>query len=405
MAVAVQTPQVQDLDIKTEPSTEMKTASEETGTQYWWRTSGGDLANMMHEANYPEEAQRNFLTYYRNHLCPLLGGKPGPAAVKSSVAWDGCPISPSFEIKGSLNKKTVRFSIDLSDLRPADTSNPLSIKNTQKIVDELGEKTVGFDNTWYHILKKYFVYDHLGPNEQKDLIAKAGQQTSVMLGFDIYPNVSEESSKRLPVLGKVYFPPCYVAADKGITPWRSVYQALEQLPDISTYPNVMKSANMINDYLSDKPRAWQMATRYLATDLVHPSEARFKVYMRCFGTTFDEIWDFYTLGGRLSAALDEDREKFRDLMDMVSGTTYAATRAQHDTDKDMGRLTSATQKITTCYFAISTDRPTPVPKLCVYPSNFAPNDKVVALGLDQWFTKYGWSDGSRPLKQQIETIL
>jgi len=26
------------------------------GPSYWWSTSGRDLANMLHEANYPEEA-------------------------------------------------------------------------------------------------------------------------------------------------------------------------------------------------------------------------------------------------------------------------------------------------------------------------------------------------------------
>ena len=368
--------------------------------QYWWHTSGLDLANMMHEADYPEEAQRNFLSYYRDNICPLLGGRPTSDSVNSGVGWDGNPLEYSFEVKGSISKKSVRFVVDLTELRPADKTNPLSMKNTQKMVDVLADKTPGFDDTWYRVLKDWFVYSHLSPKEQQELIAKSGQQTSVILGFDIYPRVLEGS--RLPVMGKVYFPPCYVAADKGITRWQGVRQALQQLPGVEQYPNIMKSTNIINDFLSDKPQAWQMGTRYLATDLVHPSKARFKVYMRCFGTTFDEIWDYYSLGGRIPD-LDDDKQKFRDLMDMVSGTTYAATRKQDE--MQMGKFTSATGKLTAIYFAISAENPYPAPKLCVYPSNFAPNDGVIARGLDQWLTKYGWSDSDKTMKQQIETIL
>ena len=271
---------------------------------------------------------------------------------------------------------------------------------TQKVVDALAERTPGFDDTWYNVLKKWFVYSHLPSDEQHALITKAGQQTSVIVGFDIYSRISD--AQQLPVMGKVYFPPCYVAADKGITRWQAVRQAINQLPDVKSYPNILQSTEMINDYLSDKPEAWQMGTRYLATDLVVPSKARFKVYMRCFGTSFDEIWDYYTLGGRIPD-LDDDKQKFRDLMDMVSGTTYAETRSKDQ--MELPRFVSATQKLTAIYFAISAENPYPAPKLCVYPSNFAPDDGVIARGLDSWLSKYGWSDGEKSMEERVKSVL
>ncbi|KAH9210396.1 aromatic prenyltransferase [Leptodontidium sp. 2 PMI_412] len=368
-------------------------------TPYWWNTSGRDLSNMLHEANYPEEVQRQFLSYYRDNICPLLGARPDNSSAKSGVGWDGNPLEYSFELRGSTKKKSVRFVVDLSELRPADKNNTLSMATTQKVVDALAEKTPGFDDTWYRVLKEWFVYSHLSPSEQETLIAKAGQQTSVILGFDIYPHVTK--TDRLPVMGKVYFPPCYVAADKGMTRWQAVRSALQQLPSIESFPNILKSANMINDFLSDKPEAWQMGTRYLATDLVAPSKARFKVYMRCFGTTFDEIWDYYTLGGRIPD-LDDDKEKFRDLMDFVSGTTYAETRSKNQ--MELLRFTSASQKLTAIYFSLSADNPYPAPKLCVYPANFAPNDEVIARGLDKWLSKYGWFDGGKSMEEQVKTV-
>ena len=401
MAVALQSPMFQSLDTVSSHQKVMDMVAATTPAKpYWWNTSGSDLANMLHEANYPEEVQRHFLSYYRDNICPLLGGRPDSTSTKSGVGWDGNPLEYSFELKGSMKSKSVRFVVDLTELRPTDGSQPLSMANTQKVVDALAEKTPGFDDTWYRVLKKWFVYSHLSPSEQQALIAKAGQQTSVIVGFDIYPRITDPES--LPVMGKVYFPPCYVAADKGITRWQAVRQAIQQLPDVKSYPNILRSTDIINDYLSDKPEAWQMGTRYLATDLVAPAKARFKVYMRCFGTTFDEIWDYYTLGGRIPD-LDDDKQKFRDLMDLVSGTTYAETRSK--SQMDVQRFTSATQKLTAIYFAISTDNPYPAPKLCVYPANFAPDDGVIARGLDTWLNKYGWSDGGKSMEEQVKSVL
>lgn len=401
MAVSIQSPVFESLDEEIPNSKATATAiSTAPVTPYWWNTSGRDLSNMLHEANYPEEVQRHFLSYYRDTICPLLGARHGSTSTKSGVGWDGNPLEYSFELKGSTKSQSVRFVVDLTELRPANKANPLSMATTQKVVNALAERTPGFDDTWYRVLKEWFVYSHLSPTEQRALIAKSGQQTSVILGFDIYPRISD--SERLPVMGKVYFPPCYVAADKGITRWQAVRSAIQQLPDIDSHPNMLRSLNIINDYLSDKPEAWQMGTRYLATDLVAPGKARFKVYMRCFGTSFDEIWDYYTLGGRIPD-LDDDKQKFRDLMDFVSGTTYADTRSK--SRMEVSRFTSATQKLTAIYFSLSSENPYPAPKLCVYPANFAPNDEVIARGLDAWLSKYGWHISGKSMEEQVRSVL
>ncbi|PGG97988.1 hypothetical protein AJ80_09610 [Polytolypa hystricis UAMH7299] len=394
--VVIRSPTFQELDTE---NTAAAKATGSTATPYWWKTSASDLANMLHEAHYPEEVQRNFLKYYRDNICPLLGARPDSNSTNSGVGWDGNPLEYSFELKGSTKNQSVRFVVDLTKLRPADKTNPLSMANTQKVIDALAEKTPGFDDTWYRILKEWFVYSHLSSEEQQALIAKSGQQTSVILGFDIYPRIL--GADRLPVMGKVYFPPCYVAADKGITRWQAIRQGIQRLPGVEAFPNILKNLETINDYLSDKPEAWQMGTRYLATDLIAPEKARFKVYMRCFGTTFDEIWDYYTLGGRIPD-LDDDKEKFRDLMDLVSGTTYADTRSTNN--MELGRFTSATGKLTAIYFSLSADNPYPAPKLCVYPSNFAPNDDVIAKGLDAWLTKYGWQGNDKTMEEQVKSV-
>ncbi|KAL9080012.1 MAG: hypothetical protein Q9157_001157 [Trypethelium eluteriae] len=401
MAVAAQSPIFQSMESETSKSRAVDMASTSQGLPYWWSTSGRDLANMLHEANYPEEVQRHFLSYYRDIICPRLGGQPGEDSVKSGVGWDGNPLEYSFELKGTTKTQAVRFVVDLTQLRPADRSSPLSMDTTQKVVDMMADKAPGFDENWSKSLQRWFVYDHLSEDEQKALIAKAGQQTSVILGFDIFKRVAGPDG--LPVMAKVYYPPCYTAAAKGITRWQAVRQGIQQLPGVSSYPNILKSTEIINDYLSDKPREWQMGTRYLATDLVGPEKARMKVYMRCFGRTFDDIWDYYTLGGRITG-VEEDKEKFRDMMNFVSGTNNYDAEISKQDPLDETRYRSATGKLTAIYFSISADNPIPAPKLCIYPANFAPNDEVIAKGLDKWLTKYGWHHEGASMEEQVKRV-
>jgi DMATS type aromatic prenyltransferase len=160
---------------------------------------------------------------------------------------------------------------------------------------------------------------------------------------------------------------------------------------------------LIEDYLSNKPKDWENGTRYLATDFVTLDKARLKIYMRYPGQSFDEIWDYYTLGGRIPN-VEDDKEKFRDLMNLVSGTSYdAETGKQSQTDQPL--YTSANRKLTTIYFSLSAENPCPAPKLCIYPANFAPTDEVIAQGLDAWLRKYKWYISGKSMEERVKSVL
>ena len=122
----------------------------DNGSIYWWRTSGTDLSRMLQEADYPEEAQRQFLDFYRETLCPLLGDRPEKDSLPTAVGWDGNPFEYSFEFKGSTKSPGVRFVLDLSELRPADKEYPLSIANSESVLKTLAKRTPMFDDRWVY---------------------------------------------------------------------------------------------------------------------------------------------------------------------------------------------------------------------------------------------------------------
>ncbi|KAA8642473.1 uncharacterized protein ATNIH1004_011418 [Aspergillus tanneri] len=253
-------------------SLEPESSASET-LPYWWLTSGRDLSRMLQEAQYPEDTQRH------------------------GVGWDGNPFEYGFELKSSGKDQAVRFVVDVSPLRPADDTNPLDIKNFEVVLDALSKKTPGFDDTWYTSLRKWFVHSHRSTAEQKDLVAQAGYQMPMILGFDIGCHLPIPDA--IPVMAKVYFPPCFTAVAEGITRWEAVRRGTR--------------------------REYENGPRYLATDFVTTEKARLKIYMRHPAESFDDIWDYYTLGGRISD-LDEDKEKFRELVShLVQSGSYPGT--------------------------------------------------------------------------------
>lgn len=390
MSVVVEPPVFQSLQPNV-PTTEPK-------VPYWWMTSGRDLARMLHEADYPADAQRQFLVFFRDTICPALGGRPESNSLRSGVGWDGNPFEYSFELKNTSKETAVRFVVDVSSLRPADEAHPLGIKNFESVLSTLSNATPGFDDTWYASLKNWFVHSHRSSAEQKDLVAKVGYQMPMILGFDVQRRAP--TSTAIPVMAKVYFPPCFTAAAEGITRWEAVRRGVHQLPNIESHPNILRSLDLIQEYLDTKPKEYENGPRYLATDFVMTDKARLKIYFRHPAADFNDIWDYYTLGGRIQG-LDEDKEKFRELM---SFTSYNPDPVSSQND-DQPSYTAVQRKMTAIYFSLSTDNPTPAPKICFYPANFAQNDEVIGKGIDQWLDKYGWNKGGTPIRQRAENVL
>ena len=396
---------ITEVPLPVEPSAQN---GKRTSSDYWWLTSGHDLAHMMQEAGYPDDVARQFLSYFRQHLCPQLGDEVTPASRKSGLGWDGSPFEYSFELKSNSTSQSVRFAIDLANLKGPSANGDeqelpgvLDTSGTDKVVETLVGKTIDFDDTWYRSLLSFFDQSKQSKEKQLELAAQVGHQTPIVIGFDLHPKLPANPSA-LPVMGKVYFPPCHTAAAKEQTRWDTVCQAIQQLPDIGTkYPNILKSLDMIGEYLATKPDRWKDGARYLATDFVSPGKSRLKIYMRYPGNSFDEIWDYFTLGGRIPAP-EEDKAMFQDLAALTGPGSEDSDAYTVNSDLD---YTNFRRKMTCIYFSLSAKNPTPAPKIGIYPANFAPSDGVIARGLDTWLQRYHWPLPKRSVEEQLKKVL
>ena len=118
---------------------------------YWWRTSGLDLARMMEEAGFPDKTKNQFLTFYSTVICPLLQGKPQAGSMPTAVGWDGNPFEYSWEFKGSTKKSSVRFVLDLTEVRPPNKNCPMSTNAVEVVLRTLKHKSPLYDDHWVRL--------------------------------------------------------------------------------------------------------------------------------------------------------------------------------------------------------------------------------------------------------------
>lgn len=118
---------------------------------YWWRTSGLDLARMMEEAGFPDKTKNQFLTFYSAVICPLLKEKPEAGSMPTAVGWDGNPFEYSWEFKGSTKKSSVRFVLDLTEVRPPNKNCPMSVDTVEEVLKVLKDKSPLYDDHWVRL--------------------------------------------------------------------------------------------------------------------------------------------------------------------------------------------------------------------------------------------------------------
>ncbi|KAH7308598.1 aromatic prenyltransferase [Stachybotrys elegans] len=372
----------------------------ENGSRYWWESTGRDLANMLRAANYPQQTQHQFLSYYKNFLCPLLGGaiSNDNESHMRSWTWDGSTHEYSFELKGSMKTPEVRFVGDFSQLRPVNWTDPLSSAKTDQVLATLATRIPGFDDTWYKSLKDFLGCSHLPSSTQKELVVETGHASPILVGFDIFREAPQDSNM-LPALGKVYFLPCFAAAAKNTTRFQIIRAAICQLPTISSKPNILSSLALIEEYLASKSEDWENGARFLSTDLLSSDQTRLKLYFRCPDSHFETIWDYFTLGGRIPG-LQDAKSQYRDFIEFLTdeavGNQVRSSRALAG-----GIETGSRRKMTTIYFSLDNKNPYPAPKVAFCARNFAANDAQVARGLDRWLGKYGWDDCNKSIEEYI----
>ncbi|KAJ7346400.1 aromatic prenyltransferase [Mycena albidolilacea] len=396
-----------DFELGHEPAAQQDThlAIQYKSDSYWWHTIGGDIAALLHEARYSARTQSAFLTFFKYVICPHLGPAPSTTSARSSLTMGGHPFEYCLEFEGGTTRNPiVKVVVDASPLRSTSLHGPLSMATTDAVVATLVPRVPGFDASWYLSFRRFFDLAHLPLAEQRVLIDSAGHQSPVELGFDIQ-HEHHPSPDSLPVLAKVYFLPCFIAAARGITRWRAAKLAFSSLPGFESgnMPRLQAALALVDVFLTEKGVEWEDEVRCIATDFVKPEKARLKIYFRCpAGASVQEVRDACTLGGRIAGMDGEDRAHLEGLIASIAGKADA---------RDAGEVGMQTPqeawhaKRTMVYMSLSDEHPVSASKVLVWARGLAPTDGAIARRTDGWLQRNGCNDPQRSRGKSVEEMV
>ncbi|KAI0012433.1 aromatic prenyltransferase [Xylariaceae sp. FL0662B] len=196
----------------------------------------------------------------------------------------------------------------------------------------------------------------------------------------------------------------YVQAAQKKPRFEVIHDSIHKLPNIAAQSNILSSLGLIEEYLASKPMDWKNGARFLATDFISPDKARLKFYFRCPGTSFDDIWDYFTLGGRIPG-MDDVKDRYHQFVDFLGGKANTDQQARGFNSNIPALQTANCRKVTTIYMSLDQTSPFPAPKIAFCARNFATNDRVVAQALDTWLCKNGWNNSNGAIEELVSTSL
>ncbi|KAL9598936.1 MAG: hypothetical protein Q9179_003737 [Wetmoreana sp. 5 TL-2023] len=345
---------------------------QDPSVQLWWRTAGAVLANLLHGAEYSNEAQFKHLFFYLCDISPSLGAFPGLERISS--AWesfmtdDHTPIELSWDWKSGDEIPEVRYSIEPIGFDAGTWADPYNGYATPRLLNR-------FQHTFPTVNLEWF--DHFA--RQLLPIDACRYQTSPYFGRPPKTVKPPSSSTFLAVdlrhtddvAVKAYFLPGSRAAKTGVATLSLIEMAIQKLP--RDQAERLAALSLLLDYAREPGIGSRLECDILGIDCVHPDEARLKVYVRSRTTSFESVRSIMTLGGRISdsmlgAGLDVIFELWKLLfgLDLSLGLSSELPTNEHRT---AGIL---------YYFDINQRSSMPVPKVYLPVRHYGSNDGEIA---------------------------
>lgn len=195
------------------------------------------------------------------------------------------------------------------------------------------------------------------------------------------------------IVTKVYFLPYVRASLEGIADFSLVKACMSEI-------GVQDSWEMAASYIQSMPELIRPTVAMVAVDCVEPSKNRAKVYVRTHSSSFNDIADLLTLGGKIS---DE----------YVAHTLSAMRHLWHLLFPGVGYNTPLTSKRGPeyyptgflIYYEMALGRAIPIPKIYIPVRHYCDSDSKIARALSQYFKDVGLKEIGGRYEADLKKIL
>jgi DMATS type aromatic prenyltransferase len=248
------------------------------------------LFHMLLSAGYTHCDIREQLDFFSGHVAPNLGRysrRSGPQW-HSFMTDDGTPIelSWSWTEGGTDSTPAVRYSIEPVGKSAGRSCDPANLCASGKFVHQAKALCKAVDLEWFNLLSGILVWQGNSGTRQRSL----DEKSQIFFAFDLL------GPDRLL---KAYFVPEAKAWEQCSSTFDLVMKAIASL---SLDPLVSSAIEIFSEYMqSFSPGELEPEVEILAIDCVEPSKSRVKIYVRSQQTSFGDVVDALTLGGKLHA--------------------------------------------------------------------------------------------------------
>ncbi|KAK4234120.1 aromatic prenyltransferase [Achaetomium macrosporum] len=257
---------------------------------FWWQFTGGHLATILEEADYPMHKQYEALLFHYHWAVPYMG--PAPRADGKALRWkslvqpDGTPIEYSWKwpIKPN-DRPEVRYDFEpIGEFAGVGEVDPLNQLATREMLGRLAAVMPSVDNTWFHHLLST-LYEHDYSKLAAEAKAVAPVSTTVLVAAEFYAKG---------VVFKTYCQP-RLLGHPGVTPIPLYEEAIRQME-----PN-SPAREAVHDFLATSPEGQLMSPFSVGIDNVAPEKSRLKWYFNSPHTSFASVRHIMTLNGRITS--------------------------------------------------------------------------------------------------------
>ncbi|KAN0109973.1 aromatic prenyltransferase [Hyaloscypha variabilis] len=273
---------------------------------FWYGSTTPLLSKLLSTASYPSHLQDQYTFFYNHSILPGLGPNPSPTNKWTpQLTHNTSPFEPSLTFQN--NQQKVRITFEPVGPVAGTAKDPFNQTLLLTLVSSLASSTICPTlnlELWQHFTTAFFVSD-TELAAQQSLFIGVKVKSTCFLAFDL------PSDEFAPVL-KAYLFPQRRALLEGMDKADLVFEGIRNISYVAAdmYPALEKVESFLARHVSQARRdedvsgekEKELSVEMLAFDCVSPARSRIEIYAKTYDTSFVNLRDVFTLGGRLKGS-------------------------------------------------------------------------------------------------------
>ncbi|KAE8165933.1 tryptophan dimethylallyltransferase-domain-containing protein [Aspergillus tamarii] len=246
--------------------------------------------------------------------------------------------------------------------------DPINEHVARQLLEDLSQIQSGIDFTLFNHLDNIVALSNHEARHHWDRIKQFPSKFQKLIALDL---------REISLTAKPYLVPLIKSIATGVDPLRIMIESIKSFSFWQESPLTF-GLSKIDDFIAETKHCLLDPKSFLAIDSKEPGQSRVKIYAGTNVTTLTEVYDFWTLGGRLQ---NEDVEKGFAIVQKIWKAIFSMPLPNR----------MAREYLTfTWNWELSPTNPKPAPKAYFLISE--DHDKLVTEALISLFEELCWSD-------------